>query len=43
MKFILDIIFSLIKGYGTIKHKDKLFISGPTQIHRMSFSPMKNL
>ena len=35
--------FFFNKGYGTIKHKEKLFISGPTQIHRMSFSPMQNL
>ena len=31
------------KGYGTKEHKEKLMLSGPTQIHRMSFKPMKDL
>ena len=30
-------------GYGTKIHKNKLFSSGPTQLHRMSFLPMKNM
>ena len=28
-------------GYGTKIHKNKLLSSGPTQFHRMTFSPMK--
>ena len=28
-------------GYGTKIHKNKLFNSGPTQLHRMTFAPMK--
>ena len=35
--------FGTNMGYGTELHKNKLFTSGPTQIHRMSFSPMKNM
>jgi len=35
--------FKTNMGYGTKLHKKKLLISGPTQIHRMTFSPMKNL
>ena len=30
-------------GYGTKIHKNKLFTSGPTRLHRMSFSPMKSM
>ncbi len=30
-------------GYGTKTHKKKLFASGPTQLHRMTFAPMKHL
>ena len=30
-------------GYGTKIHKNKLFSTGPTQLHRMSFLPMKNM
>ena len=30
-------------GYGTKIHKKKLLSSGPTQLHRMTFSPMKNM
>ena len=30
-------------GYGTKIHKNKLFTSGPTRLHRMSFSPMKGM
>ena len=30
-------------GYGTKRHREKLLLSGPTQFHRMTFSPMKNL
>ena len=30
-------------GYGTKIHKNKLFTSGPTQLHRMTFSPMKHI
>ena len=30
-------------GYGTKIHKKKLFTSGPTQLHRMTFSPMKHI
>ena len=33
--------FSKNMGYGTKLHKTKLHISGPTQFHRMTFSPMK--
>ena len=35
--------FSKNMGYGTKHHKEKLLLSGPTQLHRMTFSPMKNL
>ena len=35
--------FGTNMGYGTQFHKKKLFVSGPTHIHRMTFSPMKNL
>ena len=28
-------------GYGTKIHKNKLFASGPTHLHRMTFAPMK--
>tara|TARA_A100001011_G_C14293879_1_gene837488 strand:+ start:593 stop:1210 length:618 start_codon:yes stop_codon:yes gene_type:complete len=30
-------------GYGTRLHKNKLLVSGSTQLHRMTFSPMKNM
>ena len=30
-------------GYGTNSHRKKLLISGPTQFHRMTFAPMKNI
>ena len=35
--------FSTNMGYGTKIHKNKLLSSGPTQIHRMTFSPMKQI
>ena len=35
--------FSTNMGYGSKKHREKLFLSGPTQLHRMSFNPMKKL
>lgn len=35
--------FSKNMGYGTEEHKTKLLLSGPTQFHRMSFSPMKKM
>ena len=35
--------FSKNMGYGTKLHKQKLFLLGPTQFHRMTFRPMKNL
>ena len=35
--------FGSNKGYGTKIHKNKLFSTGPTQLHRMSFLPMKNM
>ncbi len=35
--------FSKNMGYGTKYHREKLLSSGPTQFHRMTFSPMKNL
>ena len=35
--------FGTNMGYGTKLHKNKLFISGPTQLHRMTFAPMKNM
>ncbi len=34
--------FGTNMGYGTKLHKKKLFTSGPTQLHRMTFAPMKN-
>ena len=34
--------FSKNMGYGTKYHRKKIFLSGPTHIHRMTFSPMKN-
>ena len=34
--------FSTNMGYGTKDHKKKLFASGPTQFHRMTFKPMKH-
>ena len=30
-------------GYGTKLHRNKLFTFGPTQLHRMTFSPMKSM
>ena len=30
-------------GYGTRIHKEKLFLDGPTRLHRMTFKPMYNL
>ncbi len=30
-------------GYGTKTHKNKLSNSGPTQLHRMTFAPMKHI
>ena len=30
-------------GYGSKKHREKLTLSGPTHIHRMSYKPMKDL
>ena len=30
-------------GYGTKIHRNKLFASGPTQLHRMSFLPMRDM
>jgi len=35
--------FSKNMGYGTKHHRKKLLLSGPTQFHRMTFKPMKNL
>ena len=35
--------FSTNMGYGSKKHREKLLLSGPTQLHRMSFNPMKKL
>ena len=35
--------FSTNMGYGSKKHREKLFLSGPTQLHRMSFNPMKKI
>ena len=34
--------FSKNMGYGTKHHREKILLSGPTHIHRMTFSPMKN-
>ena len=34
--------FSKNMGYGTKYHREKILLSGPTHIHRMTFSPMKN-
>tara|TARA_Y100001954_G_scaffold235591_1_gene293721 strand:- start:663 stop:1280 length:618 start_codon:yes stop_codon:yes gene_type:complete len=34
--------FSKNMGYGTKYHRKKILLSGPTHIHRMTFSPMKN-
>ncbi len=33
--------FGTNMGYGTKPHKKKLFASGPTHLHRMTFAPMK--
>ena len=30
-------------GYGSKEHKEKLILSGPTHIHRMSFKPIKDI
>ena len=35
--------FGTNMGYGTKLHKKKLFTSGPTQLHRMTFAPMKHI
>ena len=35
--------FSKNMGYGTKYHREKLISSGPTQFHRMTFKPMKDL
>lgn len=35
--------FGTNMGYGTKLHKKKLFSTGPTRLHRMTFSPMKNI
>ena len=35
--------FGTNMGYGTKLHKNKLFTSGPTQLHRMTFAPMKHI
>ena len=35
--------FSKNMGYGTKHHREKLISSGPTQFHRMTFKPMKDL
>ena len=35
--------FQFNKGYGSRKHREMLFLLGPTQFHRMSFRPMKNM
>ena len=35
--------FGTNMGYGTKTHKKKLIMSGMTQLHRMSFFPMKNM
>ena len=42
-KIFPDYKFINHKGYGTKYHKEKLFLSGPTQFHRMTFRPMKNI
>ena len=34
--------FSKNMGYGTKYHRKKILLFGPTHIHRMTFSPMKN-
>ena len=34
--------FSKNMGYGTKYHREKILLTGPTHIHRMTFSPMKN-
>ena len=35
--------FSKNMGYGTKYHRQKVLLHGPTQFHRMTFSPMKDL
>ena len=35
--------FKTNMGYGTKFHKKKLILLGPTQFHRMTFSPMKKM
>ena len=35
--------FGTNMGYGTKFHKNKLLSSGPTQLHRMTFAPMKHI
>ena len=35
--------FSKNKGYGTKSHREKVISLGPTQFHRMTFKPMKDL
>ena len=34
--------FDLHKGYGTSAHLDAIKALGPTEIHRMTFAPLKN-
>lgn len=34
--------FAKHKGYGTVQHLNALSIYGPTSIHRMSFSPVRD-
>ncbi len=35
--------FAQHKGYGSVRHRDAIATHGPCPIHRMSFSPMKQL
>jgi ribonuclease HII len=35
--------FASNMGYGTKIHKSRLLSSGPTQLHRMTFAPMKDM
>ena len=35
--------FSKNMGYGSREHKERLFLNGPTRLHRMTFKPMNNL
>ena len=35
--------FATNMGYGTRQHREKLILTGPTQMHRMTFNPMRKL